>query len=71
MKIVQKGNKQLRIADERLNEMLLRGFEEIDAKTGKPVKKAPKDEVSALKKEVAALKKENEELKKQLDAKPE
>ncbi len=70
MKIVQKGNKQLRIADERLDEMLRRGFEEIDPKTGKPVKKAPKDELAALKKENTALKKENDELKKQLSAKP-
>ena len=71
MKIVQKGNKQLRIADERLDEMLLRGFVEVDQKTGKPIKKAPKDELAALKKENAVLKKENDELKKQLTAKPE
>lgn len=71
MKIVQKGNKQLRIHDERLKEMQLRGFEEIDPKTGKPIKKAPKDEMAALKKENAALKKENDELKKQLAAQPE
>lgn len=69
MKLVQKGNKQLRVADERLEEMLNRGFAEIDPKTGKPTKKAPKDELAALKKENATLKKENEELKKQLTAK--
>lgn len=69
MKIVQKGNKQLRVADERLDEMLRRGFVEIDQKTGKPIIKTPKDELAALKKENAALKKENEELKKQLAAK--
>lgn len=69
MKIVQKGNKQLRVADERLDEMLRRGFVEIDQKTGKPINKTPKDELAELKKENTALKKENNELKKQLEAK--
>ena len=54
MKIVQKGNKQLRIADERLDDMLLRGFVEVDQKTGKPIKKVSKDELAELKKENAA-----------------
>lgn len=71
MKIVQKGNKQLRIADERLDDMLLRGFVEVDQKTGKPIKKASKDELAELKKENAALRKEIAELKKQLAEKPE
>ena len=71
MKIVQKGNKQLRVADERLDEMLRRGFAEVDQKTGKPIKKEPKDELAALKKENANLKKEVQKLTEQLTAKPE
>ena len=63
MKIVQKGNKQLKIADERLDEMLSRGFAEVDQKTGKLIaKKDPKDE------EIAALKRENKALKEKLEA---
>ena len=71
MKIVQKGNKQLRVADERLDEMLNRGFVEVDQKTGKLLKKDSKDELTALKKENAALKKEIQTLKEQLEAKSE
>ena len=71
MKIVQKGNKQLRVADERLDEMLNRGFVEVDQKTGKLLKKDPKDELTALKKENAVLKKEIQTLKEQLEAKSE
>ncbi len=67
MKIVQKGNKQLKVADERLDEMLSRGFAEIDQKTGKPIAKkdAKADEIATLKKENAALKKECAELEKE------
>lgn len=71
MKIVQKGNKQLRVADEQLDEMLNRGFVEVDQKTGKLLKKDPKDELTALKKENAVLKKEIQTLKEQLEAKSE
>ena len=62
MKIVQKANKQLRVPDERLQEMLNRGYVEVDEKTGKPVVKKPVDEVAVLKKENADLKKTNKEL---------
>ena len=66
MKIVQKGNRQLRIADEQLQNFLSKGYVEIDRKTGKPIIKEPVDEVKALKKENAALKKANKELTEQL-----
>ncbi len=66
MKLVQKGNKQLRIPDDRLDEFLTRGYCEVDEKTGKLIRKEPADDVKALKKENAALKKENKELKEQL-----
>ena len=70
MKIVQKGNKQLKIADERLDDMLGRGFTEVDQKSGKPIAKkdAKADELAALKKENAELKKEIKSLKEQLEA---
>ena len=70
MKIVQKGNKQLKIADERLDEMLSRGFSEVDQKTGKLIaKKDPKaDKIAALEKENAELKKLNKSLQEQLAA---
>ena len=68
MKIVQKGNKQLRIADDQLTNYEEKGYSEIDQKTGKPVAKEPTDEVKALKKENAALKKANKELTEQLGA---
>ena len=42
-----------------------------DQKTGKPIKKEPKDELAALKKENANLKKEVQKLTEQLTAKPE
>ena len=69
MKIVQKGNKQLKVADERLDEMLSRGFSEVDMKTGKVIvkKDAKADEIAALKKENADLKKENKALKEQAE----
>lgn len=68
MKLMQKGNKQLRVPDNRLDEMLRRGFVECDPKTGKPIKKDPKDEMAALKKENTALKKKVQELENQLTA---
>ena len=68
MKIVQKCNKQLRIADDQLTNYEEKGYAEIDQKTGKPVAKEPTDEVKALKKENAALKKINKELTEQLAA---
>ena len=61
MKIVQKGNKQLRVADDRVKDMLNRGYVEVNDK-GEPVAKAPKDNIKALKEENAALKKVNKEL---------
>lgn len=70
MKIVQKGNKQLKVADERLDEMLGRGFAEVDQKSGKLIAKkdAKADEIAVLKKENAELKRENKNLKEQLEA---
>ena len=68
MKIVQKGNRQLRIDDAQLNNYLVKGYVEIDQKTGKPIVKEPVDEVKALKKENAALKKANKELNEKLEA---
>lgn len=37
MKLVQRGNRQLRVADECLEDMLRAGYVEVDDKTGKPV----------------------------------
>lgn len=64
MKLVQKGNRQLRIQDDQLENMLAAGYTEVDEKTGKILKKEPKDALSALKKENDALKKDIETLKK-------
>lgn len=70
MKIVQKDNKQLKIADERLEDMLGRGYSEVDQKTGKviPKKNAKADKITSLEKENAELKKENKALKEQIAA---
>ena len=65
MKMVMKGNKQLRVADERVEEMLAVGFCEVDAKTGKILREPKQDALAELKKEDKALKKENEALKKE------
>lgn len=65
MKMVMKGNKQLRVADERVEEMLAVGFCEVDAKTGKILRGPKQDALAELKKENKALKKENEALKKE------
>lgn len=68
MKLVQKGNKQLRVADDRLEDMLKSGYVEVDMKTGKPAALPVKEDgSSALKKENAALKKENKLLKTQVE----
>lgn len=68
MKIVQRGNKQLRVADDRLDGMLKAGYVEINEKTGQPVTTPDKkDSVSALKKENTALKKENKALRAQVE----
>lgn len=68
MKIVQKGNRQLRIPDDRLDAMLAAGYAEVDEKTGKLKIKKPVDEVAELKKENVALKKANKELTEKLEA---
>ena len=68
MKMVMKGNKQLRVADERVEEMLAVGFCEVDAKTGKNLREPKQDALAELKKENKALKKENEALKKEIAA---
>lgn len=65
-KIVQKGNKQMRVADDRLNEFLNAGYLEVDQKTGKLIGKKAADELKALKAENAALKKANKELSEKL-----
>lgn len=67
MKIVQKNNRQLRVADDRVNEFLNAGYQEIDQKTGKPIVKEPADETRALKRKVAALEKENAALRERLE----
>lgn len=67
MKLVQKGNRQLRIQDDQLENMLAAGYAEVDEKTGKVLKKEPKDALSTLKKENEALKKDIETLKKAND----
>ncbi len=66
MKIVQRGNKQLRISDDQLDNYAAKGYVEIDPKTGKSIAKKPADEVKALKKENADLKKANKELTEKL-----
>lgn len=68
MKMVMKGNKQLRVADERVDEMLAAGFSEVDSKTGKVLREPKQDALAELKKENKALKKENEALKKENEA---
>lgn len=68
MKTVQRGNKQLRVADDRLDDMCKAGYVEVDEKTGKPVAAPEQDNAKAMKKENAALKKENKALKEQVEA---
>lgn len=62
MKLVQKGNRQLRIQDDQLENLLAAGYTEVDEKTGKILKKEPKDDVKALKADNTALKKANADL---------
>lgn len=41
MKLVQRGNKQLRVEDDRLEDMLRDGYIEVDDVTGRPVSSEP------------------------------
>lgn len=68
MKTVQRGNKQLRVADDRLEDMLKAGYMEVDGKTGKAknVPASSTTDAAALKKENKALKEENRALKEKL-----
>lgn len=68
MKIVMRSNKQLRVADGRLEEMRRRGFVEVDPRTGIAIPTKEETAMAALKAENAALRKENAELNDQLDA---
>lgn len=70
MKLIQKGNRQLRVDGVRAEELIKAGYVEIDQKTGKPVvvENDEDREIKTLKKENAALKKENKALKEQVEA---
>ncbi|MCI5679677.1 MAG: hypothetical protein MR278_06860 [Bacteroidales bacterium] len=68
MKMVMKGNKQLRVADERVDDMLAAGFCEVDSKTGKVLREPKQDAMAELKKENKALEKENKALEKENEA---
>lgn len=68
MKMVMKGNKQLRVADERVEEMLAAGFSEVDSKTGKVLREPKQDALAELKKENKALEKEKKALEKENEA---
>lgn len=68
MKMVMKGNKQLRVEDDRVEEMLAVGFCEVDAKTGKILRESKQDALTELKNEIKDLKKENAALKKENEA---
>lgn len=66
MKLVQRGNKQLRIADDQLEQYRDIGYIEVDEITGKPVAASVKtNDVEA---ENERLRIENEELRAQLAA---
>lgn len=67
-KMVMKGNKQLRVPEERVSMYLAQGYSEVDAKTGKIIREPKQDEVKALKKEIKELEKENKALKDELEA---
>ena len=73
MKLVQRDNKQLRVADDQVENMRQFGYVEVDGKTGKPIKvPTAETEADRLKKENAALKRENKDLNaqvKELDTK--
>ena len=65
MKMVMKGNKQLRVPDERVDALLDQGFCEVDPKSGKVLRKAKaKDE--DLQEKISELEKENKKLKAEL-----
>lgn len=68
MKLIQKGNRQLRVDDVRADQLMKAGYVEIDQKTGKPIVAETEAEKAekALKLENEALKKENAELKAQI-----
>lgn len=68
MAVVQKGNKQLHVPDEKVKAMLQNGFAEVDEKTGKVIREAKTDDLKALKKENKELKEENKELKEKIKA---
>lgn len=68
MAVMQKGNKQLRVPDEKVKSMLQNGFAEVDEKTGKVIREAKTDDLKALKKENKELKEENKELKEKIKA---
>lgn len=65
MKLIQKGNRQLRVDDVRAEELIKAGYVELDPVTGNPVKVEPTEK--DLKKENAALKKENKALQAEVD----
>lgn len=69
MKTVQRGNRQLRVADDRLEDMRKAGYVEVDEKTGEPVCVPDAEtETGALKKENKALKAKVKELTAQVEA---
>lgn len=68
MKMVMKGNKQLRVPEERVPMYLAQGYSEVDAKTGKVIREPKQDELKVLKKENKELKEENKELKEKIKA---
>lgn len=69
MKTMMRGNKQLSVADERLEEFEKLGYVEVDPETGLPlsVPDAEDKAESALKKKNGELKKANEKLAKEND----
>ena len=75
MKLIQKGNRQLRVDDVRAEELIKAGYVEVDQKTGKPIKvetkeesamKAVQEKAEELLKENASLKEENKALQEQV-----
>lgn len=68
MKTVMRGNKQLRVADERVADFERLGYTEIDETTGKPLRPPEPRGEKALKKENAALKETNKQLEEQIKA---
>ena len=68
MAVVQKGNKQLRVPDEKVKSMLQNGFAEVDEKTGKVIREAKTDDLKALKKENKELKERIKALESDLEA---